>query len=70
MSFCKDPEVPIRTMFNEVNVSFNVLVARLIFTIASNSFKTMSILSGPIPVEITEILFPLYVPVVVLNSLF
>ena len=39
------------------------------FTKASNSFKTISILSAPIPVEITVILLFLYLPVVVLNSL-
>src|SRR5690606_30241726 len=36
----------------------------------SNSFNTISILSVPIPVETTEILFPPRVPVWVRNSLF
>ena len=46
-------------MFNCVCFSLALRVLKFILTKASNSFKTISILSGPIPVEITEILFPL-----------
>ena len=53
------PEVPTRTMFSDVNCSFGCLVFKSMFTKASNSFKTISILSGPIPVEITVKRFPL-----------
>ncbi|MNE49327.1 hypothetical protein D3C80_1438360 [compost metagenome] len=70
ISACKEPEVPIRIMFNEVRFSFGCLVSKLILTKASSSFMTISILSGPIPVDITVIRLPLYVPVWVLNSLF
>ena len=59
MSFCKEPEVPILTIFKAVCFSLIVLVSKLMFTKASNSFKTISILSEPIPVEITDILLPL-----------
>ena len=47
------PEVPIRIKFREVFISFSVFVFKSIFTSASNSLITISILSVPIPVEIT-----------------
>ena len=53
ISFCKEPEVPILIIFNWVNSFFIALVFKSILTNASNSFKTISILSVPIPVEIT-----------------
>ena len=59
ISFCKEPEVPILTIFREIKIAFGCLVFKSIFTNASNSFKTISILSGPIPVEITDNLLPL-----------
>ena len=70
ISACNEPEVPILTIFNDVKVVFGCLVFKSILTKASNSFMTISMLSGPIPVEITDILFPFKVPVWVLNSLF
>ena len=70
ISACKEPEVPIRIIFKEVNSDFGWRVFKSIFTNASNSFNTISILSGPIPVDITVIRLPLYIPVCVLNSLF
>lgn len=53
------PEVPILITFNDVIFSLIVFVLKSIFTSASSSFKTISILSVPIPVEITVIFFPL-----------
>ena len=50
------PEVPNLKIFNFVNFSFNTLWEKSIFTKASNSLSTISILSVPIPVEITLIL--------------
>jgi hypothetical protein len=49
------PEVPILKIFKEVNTSFISLLEKSIFTKASNSLITMSILSVPIPVDITLI---------------
>ena len=59
MVFVIVPEVPIRIMSNEVCSGFMVRVLKSIFTRASNSLNTISILSVPIPVEITVIRFPL-----------
>jgi hypothetical protein len=59
ISFCMAPLVPMRTISNEVRVSFCVLALRSILTNASSSLRTMSILSVPIPVEITVSRLPL-----------
>ena len=53
------PDVPILIMFKDVSSFFIFLVSKSIFTKASNSFKTISILSVPIPVEITVMRLPL-----------
>ena len=45
-----------RIIFKLVKIDFVLRVLKSIFTKASNSFKTISILSVPIPVDITEIL--------------
>ena len=70
ISFCIDPDVPMRIILSDVCSSFSILVSKSIFAKASNSFKTMSMLSVPIPVEITEIRVPFNSPVCVTNSLF
>jgi hypothetical protein len=49
---------------------FDARVSKSILTKASSSLMTISILSGPIPVDITVIRLPLKIPVWVLNSLF
>jgi len=59
ISACKEPEVPMRMMFNEVKFSFGFLVFRSILTKASSSFITISMLSGPIPVDMTVMRLPL-----------
>ena len=59
ISACKEPEVPILMILNAVKVSFIFLVFKSILTKASSSLSTISILSGPIPVEITLIRLPL-----------
>ncbi|MNL69343.1 hypothetical protein D3C87_1941930 [compost metagenome] len=57
-------------IFKLVSFDFNAFDSKSIFTSASNSLKTISILSVPMPVDITEIrLLPIY-PVCVINSLF
>ena len=50
------PEVPILIIFNDFKFCFTERVLKSILTKASNSFKTISMLSVPIPVEITVIL--------------
>ena len=70
ISFCKPPEVPKRIRLRVFFFLFMVRVLKSIFTKASSSLTTISILSGPIPVAITLILFPFKIPVWVTNSLF
>ena len=60
---CRAPEVPMRMMFNDFLFALLVLVAKSILANASNSFITISMLSGPIPVETTDKRFPLIYPV-------
>ena len=50
ISFCKAPEVPTRIIVSGVSPGFTVRVLKSIFTSASSSFRTISILSVPIPV--------------------
>ena len=69
MFSCKIPQVPIRIISKLIFSSFSILFSKSILTSASNSLIVMSILSVPIPVDIAEILFPLYIPVWQTNSL-
>ena len=68
ISGCIAPEVPIRRILSERLVSRISLVRKSMFARASSSFITMSILSVPIPVDRTVILFPRYFPVTETNS--
>ena len=65
---CKPPQVPMRTTSSCRNCSFSSRVLKSILASASTSFITMSMLSHPIPVDITVMRLPLYVPVMVWNS--
>ena len=56
-------------MFNDFFWLFSKRVSKSIFTKASNSLITISILSVPIPVDITLIRFLFNIPVWVINSL-
>ena len=49
------PDVPTLYIFNDFLIFLIVFVSKSMFTSASNSFTTISILSVPIPVEITVI---------------
>ena len=67
---CNAPDVPNLIKFNDFLFFRCVLVSKSIFTNASNSFTTISILSVPIPVDIALILVLFKTPVCVINSLF
>ena len=58
-----DPEVPMRTISSEVFCGLISRVFRSMFLRASSSLSTMSMLSGPMPVESTVKRFPRYTPV-------
>jgi len=64
------PDVPNRIIFNDFFEELTIRVSKLIFTNASSSLITMSILSVPIPVDIALIFLLFIVPVCVTNSLF
>ena len=58
ISACRLPEVPKRMKVKGVCTSLGVLCLKSILKSASSSLRTISMLSGPIPVETTEIRLP------------
>ena len=68
MSGCMAPVVPMRRMVSVRCSGLISLVLKSMFARASSSVITMSMLSVPMPVDRTVILFPLYFPVVETNS--
>ena len=70
ISLLSPPDVPSRTMESETGSFLGIPVLRSMFTSASSSFMTISILSVPMPDEITVSSWCSKVPVTVLNSLF
>ena len=55
---CKPPHVPIRTISRLFRLSFSRRVEKSILANASISFMTISILSHPMPVDMTLMRFP------------